>query len=162
MRFLKLAVISVLFLFIAVTAIGLLLPSSVVVSRAIDIKADKDIVYRKMSNMYQWQQWMVGLDKEGVQIQSATSGNFLGTQVKITDTNHYIIQSSWTGKKGTVQHSIMRIIFHEASPQIAVQWQFTEYLKWYPWQRFGAMMNEAVTGAQLEQNLSSLKKLVEQ
>ncbi|MBX2931044.1 MAG: hypothetical protein KF781_03730 [Chitinophagaceae bacterium] len=161
MRFIKLAVISCVILSIAITVIGLLLPSSVVVSRAINITANQDVVFKKMSNMYEWKNWITGLDKEGVIIQSATEGNFLGTKVTITDTTNYTIHSSWVGKSGSVQHSIMRIIHHASSAQIVVQWQFTEYLKWYPWQRFGSMMNEAVTGAQLEKNLSALKQLVE-
>ncbi len=161
MRFFKLAIISVIFLFIAVTAIGLLLPSSVVVSRAIDIAANQDSVFNKMSNMYEWKKWIVGLDKEGINIESATEGNFLGTKVSITDTKNYTIHSTWIGKRGSEQQSIMRIIHNESSPQIVVQWQFTEKLKWYPWQRFGSMMNEAVTGAQLEKNLAALKKLLQ-
>ncbi|MBW7951265.1 MAG: hypothetical protein H3C56_01540 [Chitinophagaceae bacterium] len=56
----------------------------------------------------------------------------------------------------------MRVIHNNNSPQITVQWQFTEKLKWYPWQRFSSLMNESITGKQLENNLAALKKIVEE
>jgi hypothetical protein len=162
MRLIKLAIISFIFLFILVTAIGLLFPSSVIVSRAVDISANKDTVYNKINNVYAWQQWIVGMNKPEVKILSANKIDFFGTSVTITQVTDSTITSNWVGKKGSVQESVIRIIHHNNSPQLVVQWQFTEHLKWYPWQRFGSMLNEAVTGKQLEDNLASLKKLIEQ
>lgn len=161
MRLIKLGIISFIFLFIVVTAIGLLFPSSVIVSRAIDITGNKDSVYNKINTVYAWKQWITGMDKPEVQILSANKVNFYGTTVTITNTTDSTITSTWVGKKGSVQESILRIIHHNNTSQLVVQWQFTEHLKWYPWQRFGSMLNEAVTGKQLEDNLASLKKLVE-
>ncbi|HMZ46318.1 MAG TPA: hypothetical protein PKG56_01905 [Chitinophagaceae bacterium] len=161
MRFIKLALISFLLLFIVVTAIGLLLPSTVIVSRAIDINAPKDSVYNKVKNIYGWREWIAGMDKPEVNITSPTEANLFGTKVNITNINDTVITSTWLGRKGSLQESVIRIIHYQNTPQIVVQWQFTESLKWYPWQRFGSMMNEAVTGKQLENNLAALKMLVE-
>lgn len=161
MRLIKLGIISFVFLFIIVTAIGLLLPSSVIVSRAIDITGNKDSVYNKIQTVYAWKKWVVGMDKPEVQILSANKVDFFGTTVTITNTTDSTITSTWIGKKGSVQESIIRIIHQNNSSQLVVQWQFTEHLNWYPWQRFGSMLNEAVTGKQLEDNLASLKKIVE-
>lgn len=161
MRFIKLGLISVFFLFLIITGIGLLLPSKVIVSRAVDITAPKDSIFKRVSNIYEWKNWVIGLNKEGVIITSPNEANLLGTVVKITSTNNYIIVSEWKGKNGTTQESLIRVIQDSTSPKAVAQWQFTEQLKWYPWQRFGSMMNEAIMGSQLESNLSNLKKLCE-
>jgi thiamine kinase-like enzyme len=156
-----LGVISVLFLFLIVTAIGLLLPSKVIVSRAVDITASKDSIFKRVSNIQEWKAWVTGMNKEGVEIKSPTEANLLGTLVKITSTQNYMVTSQWKGKNGTTQESLIRIIQDSTSLKAVAQWQFTEQLKWYPWQRFGSMMNEAIMGTQLESNLSNLKKLCE-
>lgn len=161
MRFIKLAIISVFFLFILATAIGLLLPSNVIVSRAVDITAPKDSIFNLVKDLRQWKNWVAGMDRAGIEIYSATEANLAGTKISIVSTKDYIVLSNWTGKKGTVQESIIRVIQDSSSPKAVAQWQFTEHLKWYPWQRLGSMMNEAVMGTQLENNLATLKKISE-
>ena len=59
------------------------------------------------------------------------------------------------------KQSRLIIIQDSTTNKAIVQWQFVEQLKWYPWQRLGSMMNEAVMGSQLETNLANLKKLCE-
>lgn len=161
MRFLKLILISVLVLFGVVTFIGLLLPNKIVVSRATDIIAPKDSILKITSSIYEWKKWVTGMEKQGNEIISATEANFNGTKVLINSVNDYEIHSLWTGKKGSTQESILRIIQNSTSTKAVVQWQFTEHLKWYPWQRFGSMMNETMIGSLLETNLANLKKLME-
>ncbi len=108
-----------------------------------------------------WKKWVTGMEKQGNEIISATEANFNGTKVLINSVNDYEIHSLWTGKKGSTQESILRIIQNSTSTKAVVQWQFTEHLKWYPWQRFGSMMNETMIGSLLETNLANLKKLME-
>ncbi len=159
MKFLKLGFISAVVLFFIVTCMGLLLPANVVVSRAVDITASKDSVFKMMTNINNWKYWVTGLKKDGIVITSDKDANLFGTKVEIISTNNYVVVSKWTGKNGTVQESIMRVIQDSTSSNTIAQWQFTEHLKWYPWQRFGSMMNEAVMGTQLETNMAQLKKL---
>ncbi|GMV77629.1 MAG: hypothetical protein AMXMBFR79_07640 [Chitinophagaceae bacterium] len=162
MRFIKLGVISFIVLFFIFTAIGLLLPSTVVVSRAIDITAQQDTVFNKMKNIYEWKIWIAGMNKPEVKIISEKEADLFGTKVIITAVKEYAVFSNWISKKNNTQESIMRVIHNNNSPQITVQWQFTEKLKWYPWQRFSSLMNESITGKQLENNLAALKKIVEE
>ena len=162
MRFIKLGVISFIVLFFIFTAIGLLLPSTVVVSRAIDITAQQDTVFNKMKSIYEWKNWIAGMNKPEVKIISEKEADLFGTKVIITAVKDDAIYSNWISKKNNTQESIMRVIHNNNSPQITVQWQFTEKLKWYPWQRFSSLMNESITGKQLENNLAALKKIVEE
>ena len=161
MGFLKLGFISIIILFLVATCIGLLLPSKVIVSRVTDIFAPKDSIYARVKNINQWKLWVAGMSNENVQIISPTIAILNGTKVSITSIDNYTIQSLWTGKKNTVQQSRLIIIQDNTTNKAIVQWQFVEQLKWYPWQRLGSMMNEAVMGSQLETNLANLKKICE-
>ena len=161
MRFLKLALFSIIFLFIGITGLGLLFPSTVVVSRATDIVAPKDSILTYLSNINQWKQWVEGMKNEAVIITSPTEANLVGTTVSITSIKNYTVQSVWTGKKGTVQQSTIQIYQDAASPKAVVHWQFVQNLKWYPWDRLSSMMNDKIMGEQLEKNLANLQKVCE-
>jgi len=58
MRFIKLAVISVIVLFIIVTLISLLLPSNVLVSRAVNVHAPLGNARARAFSLDSWKDWM--------------------------------------------------------------------------------------------------------
>ena len=57
MKLVKLVVISAVILFLLVTALSLLLPSRVRISRAIDIPVGKERILPFISNLDQWRKW---------------------------------------------------------------------------------------------------------
>ncbi len=161
MRFIKLAIISVFFLFIVITGVGLLFPSTVVVSRATDMVAPKDSIFAVMKDIGQWDKWIDGMRNKGVQVISPIKADLAGTKVSIDLAKDYVVESTWSGRKGTVQKATMRIFQDSTSSKAVVQWQFVEKLTWYPWDRLSSMMNDKIMGEQLEHNLSNLKKYME-
>jgi hypothetical protein len=161
MRFIKLAVFSIVILFAVVTCVGLLFPSTVVVSRATDITAPKDSILALVKDINQWKQWVEGMNNEAVVVPSPTEADLAGTKVTIHSISDSAVLSTWKGKKGTVQESTMRIIQNPASPKAVVQWEFSQKLSWYPWDRLSSMMNDKIMGQQLERNLANLKKVCE-
>ena len=161
MRFLKLALFSIAILFVVITCVGLLFPSSVVVSRATDIVAPKDSIFALIKDIHEWKQWVEGMKNAGVVIVSPTEADLAGTKVSITSAKDYTVESIWTGRKGTVQRSAMKIYQDPASPKAVVHWQFVEQLSWYPWDRLSSMLNDKIMGEQLERNLSNLRKVAE-
>lgn len=72
MKLIKLGVISVLVLGVIITLIGLLFPSTVLVSRAVDIKAPKDSIKSKIIDIRQWPVWVNGMNDASVSIESAS------------------------------------------------------------------------------------------
>ena len=62
---------------------------------------------------------------------------------------------------GQQQLSTIRIIGNNTQDYAVVQWQFVQQIGWYPWDRFGSMMNDKIMGTMMEQNLQSLKKSLE-
>ena len=57
MRFIKLAILSFIFLFLVVTAISLLIPSHIRISKAINIAPPKDSVLALIGDQNRWPQW---------------------------------------------------------------------------------------------------------
>ncbi len=158
MKLLKLGLISVIFLFIIVTIIGLLFPSKVVVSRAIDITQSSDSIYTLTKNLYGWQQWVQGLDKK--EITSPVSTKIGNSTISIQSSTPNKIIGKWVEKNGEEQLTTINIIAASQN-QTIVNWQFEQHTKWYPWARLTSMLNEKVIGQMMEINLASLKKVAE-
>ncbi len=161
MKLLRLVFFSVLSLFAIASLIGIILPSTVLVSRAMNITAPKDSIIPHIKDIEQWKLWMDGMQQASVQISSPTHADLAGTIVDITNVTDSTIVSSWTTKNGNVQTSTVHVIGDSTQNITIVQWQFEQKLKWYPWERLGSMMNDKILGSMMEKNLNTLKSVVE-
>lgn len=162
MKLVKLGLISLIVLGIIITLMGLLFPSTVLVSRAVDIKAPLDSIQNRVSTMNQWTLWIAGMKDSSVKIISDTDAQLDKTKVQINQVTDSTVVSTWTSQNGQQQISTIRIIGNGTQDYVVVQWQFIQQLGWYPWDRFGSMMNDKIMGTMMEQNLQSLKKSLEQ
>src|SRR5260370_35286267 len=61
-RFIKLAVLSFIFLFLIVMTISTFIPSNVRISRAINIKSSPDSVVNEINDLNKWKKWYPGFD----------------------------------------------------------------------------------------------------
>jgi hypothetical protein len=160
MRLLKLGFISIVIFFLLLTAIASLFPSDIVVSRAVNISANKDSIVHYISNYSKWNLWMEGAKQSGLKVVAQDSSKaFYGTIIiqRLFAAND-VWKYEWKGKS-TTQNSTMQLI--EKGNVIIVQWQFEQHVKWYFWQKFGSMMNDKILGTTMEQSLDNLKKLIE-
>ena len=161
MRFLKLIGISVVILFVLVTALGLLFPSQVIVSRAVDITAPKNSILLLVKDVNSWKKWVEGMNDQTVVISSPTKAILGKTDVTITSVNDSSIASTWVARNGNIQTCSINLFGDSTKVQTVVQWEFQQQLKWYPWERFASMMNDKILGTMMEKNLNNLKVLAE-
>lgn len=167
MRFLKLALISLIILFLLTTAIGLLFPPTAKVTRVADIAAPYDTVYRYLNDVKYWKLWMYGADANTIAFLSArTAGTGtvakIGTgEVTITRCTPDSIYMIWKSQKGNVQTSAFVMYNNTARNYVTVQWFFEQKINWYPWERLGAMANDKILGPVMEQSFDKLKKVLE-
>lgn len=161
MRIIKFVLISAIVFFLLLLSIGLLMPSKVVVSRAINLPVPAERVVALMQDVRQWPQWMQGLDSN--QIVAVNDSVFqMGnlTIIWIDRTIDHMV-TEWQSKNGSSkQVSTMRLISDASNAGCTVQWQFEESLGWLPWERLGSMLNEQIMGPQLETNLQQLRNKV--
>ncbi len=162
MRFVKLAIISVIVLFVILTAISSLLPSKVLVSRAIDIQAPVNTIREQVFQLKNWQNWMTDARGEKAAYQlTANGGLSIGeTTIQKISANDSTLVSEWSASP--VMKATFRIIdHHNADSIITVQWQMEQKVKWYPWQKFASITKDEIWGGSMEKSLDNLKKLVE-
>ncbi len=161
MRVIKLGFISLLVLGLLATCIGFLFPSTVVVSRVIDIKSYKQPVYLLVSDLRNWRPWVEGMDNPNVIVYDSVSAKLGNTLVNITTLTDTTVVSNWKNSSSSDQLSTIRLISDSSQKNTIVQWQFVQQVKWYPWEKFSSMMNDKIIGTLLEKNLANLKQLAE-
>ena len=165
MRFIKLGLISIVFLFFVVTAMSLLLPSTINISRAIDINAPMDSVYANINDVSNWKNWFANSNSTNTILSERSIGKGATimvnkTTVTITETTPNKIKTTWqTGSKSL--EGEFNIIKQSGSSQVTVQWHFTQQVKWYPWEKFASIVSDKVMSPAMEKSLDNLKRVVE-
>ncbi|GEO08953.1 SRPBCC family protein [Segetibacter aerophilus] len=165
MRFIKLGLISIVFLFLVITAISLLLPSTVNVSRAIDISAPADSVSANISDLSRRKYWFANYDSSQAIVSKNSFG--VGASIKIGRTTIDLVEAKagkittlWTSGSKTL-HGDFNIFKQDSGSHITVQWHFSQHVPWYPWEKFASIASDKIMGPGMEKSLDNLKKLVE-
>jgi len=167
MRFIKLAVFSAVVLFFIITAIGLMLPSTVKVSRTISVAAPHDTAYYYINDVKYWKLWMEGAEENTIRFLSARTAGIgtvaqIGTnQVSIEQATPTFIETKWKGESGSVQIGGFNIITDSSNQSTTINWYFEQHVSWYPWERLSTITNEKILGPTMEKSLDNLKQLLD-
>jgi hypothetical protein len=166
MRFIKLGIISIVFFTLLITGISLLLPSTIYISRAIDINSPIDSVYNQVSDLARWKSWYAGYDSSIASLSSSTTGpgatlTLNKTTIKILDVSPAQVKALWQGSTNNPLPGEFNFISHEGAPQMTLQWKFTHTVKWYPWEKFASIISDKAIGPVMEKSLENLKNSVE-
>lgn len=161
MRLLKLFFLSILIFGLLILALSLLFPSSVRISRAINIGASKEHVQHQLSDLEQWKSWNVMLTQEDLTNVSAADSFFSSDQMKVTlvSATPDSVLTSWTRNKNQTIKSGFTLM--TAADSTIVQWYFDFKLKWYPWEKFGSIIFDKQLGPSMESSLTNFKKFME-
>ena len=152
MNYLKLAVISVVMIFLLFTGISLFIPSTVNISRAVNLsgKANNILVFIKDTST--WEQWYPGFDtliSKGTTIKIKSSTDSSITAEFSNDKAKKIISSTW------------QIFPYYGSDSLTLQWSMHFKLRWYPWEKLGSLLYEKSYGQNMERALNNLKQIAE-
>ena len=140
MRILKLFLYSVSFFLLLLTAVGLLLPSKVHISRAIDLRGQRktDLMQRIVDASFQ-ACWL------------GDSGQLLMKNgIRRTDSSIFVSLSNSKQQLGWV--------FHGTDGAITMQARIDVALGWLPWQRFQSLLMEPRYGPWLEAQLNKFQQ----
>lgn len=157
MRLIKLAFISFILLFGLVTAISLLIPSRIRLSKAVNVKAERDSLFALIRNPAQWPRWHPAfqqadtgaLRRHGITLQP----------LQLSDT---LVTMEWrqAGRRPVVNGWVLHQFAEHDS--LTLQWYMDFRLPWYPWRKFGSLFYEDTYGVMMEQGLQNLKTAVHQ
>ncbi len=144
MRLIKLGMISIVAFSILLFLFSLVIPSTVRVSRAVNIHAEKTAILPFLIHQDKWKDWNVFANEK------------IDVTVEMVDTA--MITTVWKYK----DQAINSYYWLEESTGISVvQWYFEFRLKWYPWEKFGSITFDKQFGPAMEQSLNNLKKQIE-
>jgi hypothetical protein len=152
-RLIKLAFLSIVFLFLIITAISLLIPSHIRISKAINLGTNRGDALKMIRDTNDWQQWYPpfmpanGSIMSQIQI-SRQLDNDSELVYRLQQRNRMPVMNGWK-------------VYHSSPDSLTLQWYADFHLKWYPWQKFGSLLYENTYGVIMEQGLNNLKKLSE-
>lgn len=155
MRLIKLAFISILLLFFVVTAISLLIPSDIRISKAINIHSGEDSIFALIRDTTKWKQWHPAF----ISNDSATAFPQIHI-VQQSESDSEIVMHLQQGDKPEVVNG-WKIYQYPHVDSLTLQWYMDFHLKWYPWQKFGSMLYEKTYGTMMEKGLENIKNRVE-
>jgi len=154
-RLIKLAFISILLLFFVVTAISLLIPSDIRISKAINIHSGEDSIFALIRDTTKWKQWHPAF----ISNDSATAFPQIHI-VQQSESDSEIVMHLQQGDKPEVVNG-WKIYQYPHVDSLTLQWYMDFHLKWYPWQKFGSMLYEKTYGTMMEKGLENIKNRVE-
>ena len=154
MRIIKLALISAIFFFLLLTAISSLVPSTVRLSKAINIGAAKEDILSLVSDTTAWKEWHPGFRNSNRQAASAPQ------ILPVSKSDSLIIMQLNRPGKNPVLNG-WQVYQYASTDSITIQWYMDFQLQWYPWQKFGSLFYENTYGTMMQQGLAAIKELAE-
>ena len=118
MRLIKLGILSVVVLFGLITAMSMLLPSQVIISRAIDINKPLDSVYHAVTDLTRWQGWMDNYDPAATSFSMPAKGK--GAYIKMGKVRVDITSIDANKMDGTWQIHFLQKVVEEFLEMISV------------------------------------------
>lgn len=165
MRIIKLAVISFLMFFILITGISLFIPSSVRISKAVNVAANRDSALMQIENFEYWNDWNPFVMDTSVKQKDISAD---GKSMQVDNTT-----ITWKEKEANSRTALMttgglraitsvwNIIDYPSTDSVTIQWYMNFKLRWYPWEKFSSLMFEKTYGPPMEKGLTNLKARLE-
>jgi hypothetical protein len=158
MRLIRLIIISFLVLGSLVTAISALFPSTVMVSRALEVGATAQQIQHYTADLNEWNKWMSDWKENKAVWKDSTL--YIGTQtIKLKTKTDSSVTYDWvaTGQRPY----IVKFEWFPTQKEIyVVHWSFEQHVKWYPWEKFQTLLNEKVLGYKMEMELANLRDVI--
>ena len=147
MKYIKFLLLNIIVFGSLITLISFLFPSVIKTTKTINITGGANKVYAGLSNVAAWKNWNM-----------FSSTDPLTNTTTVTDSNRAV--TKWEYNKGRkLQCEIA--VYKSASDSVPVSFTITEKLKWYPWQKFRALVSDKAISKIMELSLDNLKKQIE-
>ena len=152
-RLFKLAFISIIILFIIATGISLMIPSHIRISKAINIKSERDSVLSLIRDQHKWSTWYPAF----MQMES----NKQIQPVKVTmlqqNDSEVVARLQQVDKRPFING--WTVYEHATADSLTLQWYMDFKLAWYPWQKFGSLFYENLYGTMMQQGLENIRNI---
>jgi hypothetical protein len=168
MRYIKFLFISAVSLFLALTALSLLLPSHLRISRVVNVAASRERTAAVIADLRGWNEWNqfvrnTPLTNKQYSTPASGKGAWLSSrELSIhetgADTNGIVLQWDLKGGKRYAGGFDLLSVNRDS---LTVQWWFDLYFRWYPWEKLGAFVYDRKLGPAMEESLDTLRQFLE-
>ncbi len=160
MKFIKLALISAVVLFLLVTALASLLPSHIRISRAINIRATPQQISARLADFKSWKEWNEYVKALAQAEVTADSIHAPELSIVMKQVKPGSVETVWHQQRnGKKFPGVFNLITSQSVT--TVQWYFEFHFKWYPWEKFSSITYDKQIGPQMEASLENLRKILE-
>lgn len=169
MRVIKFAFLGLAVLFVVLTALSSLFPSTIRIGRVVNVPASRrQEAYSAVSDLGTWKKWndfvyQSSLTNIRYSSPSEGAGAFLvSDQLRIeekqADTAGVLL--NWDMVNG--KQFVGGFQFLSLNPDsLTVQWWFEFHFRWYPWEKLGIFVYDRKLGPVMEESLRALQRFVE-
>lgn len=164
MRIIKLGIISLVFFALFLTGLSLFFPSNVRISKAVDMRTEKDSLLSLLNNPLNWKKWYPGTDTSDFFMAGGKAIGILTGDLQgliITGTTDSSVSTANAGPNSKRGESGWNIFPGSTPNTYTVQWYMDFHLRWYPWEKFSSLLLEKRYGTVMEKGLEQLKALLE-
>ncbi len=163
MRFVRLAIIGLVLLFLFATGISLLIPSRVIISRATNLAPGRDSILREIDDLVRWKNWYPGFGQTTLSGVERVNGKIVeanadGIKLTIANANDRQVDVDMQRANRPV-HTHWQLIRHSVSDTLTLRSYYEFDFKWYPWEKLGGLLLEKTYGPVMEQGLKNLKDM---
>ena len=158
-------------LFLLVTLISLLMPGRVVVTRGVPVTGDSSKIFAEVSDLKNWLHWQPAFQQDSAAITfsavtdaDGSSAEWLSNGKKnklvITEKKYPYVKMALQREGDNDVTNILSLMPIQEQGNIQVQWESITKLKWYPWEKFGGIFVEKMSGPGYEAALQNLKSYI--
>lgn len=158
MRLVKLVFISLFFLSLLITAISALFPSTVIVSRAIELNTTSNKISFYTADLNNWNAWMSDWKESKVFVVNNKAS--VGSQtIELLSKNDSSVRYNWVAT-GQAPYLVQFEWIRLKDNAYVIHWTFEQHVSWYPWEKFQTLLNEKVLGSKMEVELANLSNTI--
>ncbi|HEX2534612.1 MAG TPA: SRPBCC family protein [Chitinophagaceae bacterium] len=152
MKLIKLALLSALLLFGLMTVLSLFIPSSIRISKAVNLASRPEAALSYARDTAHWERWHPAyLPREGQPVRPV--------QVRMLRNEPLQVVMAW--ETGRQVETGWQVHTYSGQDSVTLQWYLDFRLSWRPWEKFGSLLYEASYGAMLQEGLNNIKRLEE-
>jgi hypothetical protein len=174
MRLIKAFLVGAIGLFVIITLFSLLIPSRVMVSRAVLVNnSSQGQVFQQIARIENWKNWhpIFKLDSASLVRNAAPDGRIdanytilqrgkeISIQLISADTNSVKFQLLASGENDIENDIVLSSLPGQHAVQ--VEWRAITKLHWYPWEKFYGIFIDQLTGPGYDAALTGLKEYME-
>jgi hypothetical protein len=169
MRLIKFAFLGLVVLFLVLTALSLLFPSTIRIGRSVNVAVSRrQEVYAAVSDFGTWKKWndfvyQSSMTNIRLSFPSGGAGAYLRSdQLRIEETQADTagVLMNWDMVNGKQFAGGFQFL-SENPDSVTVRWWFEFHFRWYPWEKLGIFVYDRKLGPVMEESLGALQRFVE-